>query len=62
MTLSELPQTLGVRVLSMTWKAVERTESGDLERSLAVLSLLLTEATGGELWKRTESLLQGILP
>lgn len=46
MTLGELPQTLGVSVLSMKWKAVERTESGDLERSLAVLSLLLTEATG----------------
>lgn len=61
-TLGELPQTLGVSFLSVKWKAVEKTESDDLERSLAAQSLLLTETAGGEIWKRTESMLQGILP
>ena len=43
-------------------EGVERTESDDLERSLAALSLLFTKTTGWEIWKRTESLLQGVLP
>lgn len=53
---------MGVSFLSVKWKAVEKTESDDLERSLAAQSLLLTETAGGEIWKRTESMLQGILP